>query len=260
MREVDIHELDDRLDPGESINPGSAHILTSGIADLGIRLDDRQLTQFARFHAELVDWNSRFNLTRITEWDRAQSNHYLDSLTVALGVPASVLESGRFADVGSGAGFPGIPMKVAFPGMTGVLIESVGKKARFLDHIVDVLGLDGLEVRRARSEELAHEAGYREGFDVVVSRAVGPAQVLAELTLPFCRIGGLAVLHKSRSAEDEVEASATAIEAMGGATKSVIDVSVTGLDQGKTLVVIEKVSGTPGRYPRRPGMPAKRPL
>ncbi len=231
-----------------------------GVADLGISLDEKQLAQFERHHSELVDWNSRVNLTTVTGWEEVQSRHYLDSLTVVLGLPERILESGRFADVGSGAGLPGIPLKIAFPRMTGVLIESVGKKARFLDHVVNALGLDGLEVQCRRAEDLAHDPAYRETFDLVVSRAVSPAPAMAELTLPFCRKSGLSILHKTRSAQDEIEAAATAIAAMGGVTKSVIDVSVAGVSDSRTLVVLEKVADTPDRYPRRPGMPAKRPL
>ncbi len=252
--------MDDRSDQRDSIGSGDASILKRGIADLGIKLDAGQIAQFERHHSELVDWNSRVNLTGVTEWDKVQSRHYLDSLTVVLGLPERILESGRFADVGSGAGLPGIPLKIAFPGMTGVLIESVGKKARFLEHVVDALGLDGLEVQCGRAEDLAHDPKYRETFDLVVSRAVSPAPAMAELTLPFCRKGGLSILYKTRGAHDEIEAAATATAAMGGVSKSVIDVSVTGVSDGRTLAVLEKVGSTPDRYPRWPGMPAKRPL
>ena len=148
---------------------------------------------------------------------------------------------------------------IAFPGMKGTLIEATGKKTNFLLHLRDSLELEGLEILNGRAETLAHDPVLRERFDVVLARSISGMAALAEMTLPFCRIGGLVVAHKGRDTEEELKAASNAISATGGALKEVRSVSLEGLSQ-RSLVVVEKVSETPGRYPRRPGMPSKRPL
>ena len=234
-------------------------ILKREIGHLGIELSLAQLEQFQRYYYELNEWNSRVNLTSVTEWEDVQSKHYLDSLTAALVIPKAVLGSGRFVDVGSGGGFPGVPLLLAFPGMKGTLIEATGKKTAFLEHLKDSLGLEGLEVLNGRAETLAHDPALRESFDIVLARSVSGMAALAEMTLPFCRTGGLLVAHKGHNIEDELTAAANAIAVTGGALKEVRPVSLEGLSQ-RNLVVVEKVSETPERYPRRPGMPSKNPL
>ena len=168
-------------------------------------------------------------------------------------------DSGRLADVGSGAGFPGVPLKIVFPGLQTTLIESTGKKTAFLDHLAGDLDLK-LDVRKGRAETLAHEPDLRESFDFVTSRAVAGMAVLAELCLPFCRVGGTVVAQKKGDIEEEIDNAGRAIDAMGGRLKEVKEVSVAGLGDGRRLVLLEKVRPTPDGYPRRPGVPAKRPL
>ena len=236
-----------------------ADILALGADALGIRLTETQMRRFVRYYAELVYWNKRVNLTAITDWEAVQSRHFLDSLTAAQTLPAEMLKSGSFIDVGSGGGFPGIPMKLAFPDMHGTLLDSTAKKTAFLAQVCQALGLEGMSVRTGRAETLAQEAETRESFDIAFARAVADVAALAELTLPFVRIGGSVILHKKANIADELERARGAIETLGGSLRDVLPVTLAGLED-RALVVLEKQSSTPERYPRRPGMPAKRPL
>lgn len=236
-----------------------ADILVSGADGLDIRLTETQTSQFVRYYAELVHWNKRVNLTAITDWDAVQSRHFLDSLTATQALPSEMLKSGAFIDVGSGGGFPGIPIKLAFPGTRGTLLDSTAKKTAFLAHVCDALDLQDMTVRTGRSETLAHEVEMRKSFDIAFARAVADVAALAELTLPFVRVGGLVILHKKANISDELERAQGAIETLGGELRDVLSVTLTELNDN-ALVVIEKRRPTPDRYPRRPGMPAKRPL
>ena len=165
--------------------------LSTGAIKLGLELNQRQLEQFYIYYQELLDWNRRLNLTAITDYESVQIKHFLDSLTVTLAwqQPISSMDF-RLIDVGTGAGLPGIPLKILWPGIRLVLLDSTAKKAVFLHHLKQKLGLDDVEVVVGRAEEIAHETQYREKFDVVLSRAVAPLSTLVELTLPFCAIGG----------------------------------------------------------------------
>ncbi|MSQ40408.1 MAG: 16S rRNA (guanine(527)-N(7))-methyltransferase RsmG [Dehalococcoidia bacterium] len=233
--------------------------MVSGAAKLGFSLSEHQIAQFQRYYAELEQWNQRVNLTAVTVPEEVEARHFLDSLTVALAFPDGLGGVGRLLDVGSGAGFPGLPLNLAFPGLRLALMDSVGKKTVFLRHLCDVLGLTDVEVYTGRAEALAH-GEMREAFDGVVSRAVAPMNVLAELTLPFCRVGGLAVAMKSEDSAEEVAQAERAIGVLGGRLEKVVAVRLEELGERRSLVVVRKVSPTPERYPRRPGIPAKRSL
>ena len=234
-------------------------ILAQGACELGVVLSARQIDQFQTYYLELAEWNQRVNLTAISGYGEVQVKHFLDSLTVLLALPRPIKPTLRVVDVGSGAGFPGIPLKLAFPDIHLALIESVGKKARFLEHLVDVLGIPGVEVLAERAEALAHRSGLRESFDVATSRGVARTSTLLEYTLPFCCLGGRVVLQK-RGIEEELSGISPALEALGGCLGDVYPVQVNGLADGRVLVAVDKTHSTPERYPRRPGMPAKRPL
>ena len=239
--------------------------LTGGAAALGVSLNAAQIRLFERYYRAMVKWNAKMNLTTVTEWDRAQRRHFLDSLSVCRALTERDLEGGRFVDVGSGAGLPGIPLKIAFPRMTGALVEATGRKARFLSEMVESLPLDGLDVLRGRAEDLARTPEMRERFDVALARAVAPMPALAELTLPFCRVGGKAVVHKTLDAADEIESARYAIETLGGEIRGVLGPDGALDDPNRsesrrTLLVIDKIAPTPDRYPRRAGIPSKRPL
>ena len=235
-----------------------AATLLDGAARLGVSLNAAQARLFKRYYLAMMEWNARMNLTTVTEWEQAQRRHFLDSLSAVRALPDEVLDAGRFVDVGSGAGLPGIPLKIAFPGMAGALVEATGRKARFLQEMVETLSLDGLEVARGRAEDLARLPEMRERFDVALARAVAPMPALAELTLPFCRVGGRAIVHKTLDAAGEIESALYAIEALGGEIRATI--APDDSESRRTLLVIEKVAPTPARYPRRAGIPAKRPL
>lgn len=235
-------------------------LLLEGAESLEIRLTDAAARGFARYYAELTRWNRRVNLTAITEWDAAQTLHFVDSLSAAAVLPQAALEGGRVVDVGSGAGFPGIPLKLAYPSMRLALIEARGKRAAFLREVCDALGLRDVEIRAGRAETLAHDPDLREGFDAALARAVGDTAVLAELTVPFVRVGGLAALHKKGDIVAELARAEGAIGALGGRLREVKRVAAAHLGDGRALVVLDKVGATPSKFPRRPGMPAKRPL
>ena len=235
-------------------------LLTKGAASLGIRLNDDQVEKFERYYQTLTEWNERVNLTSIVEYEEVQRRLFLESLTVAQAVPRDVLGGGRFADVGSGGGFPGVPLKIAFPTISMTLIEATGKKAAFLRHLIDVLPLHDVDVMADRVEALAPRPEIRETFDCVLIRAVAAMSTLAELTLPLCKEGGVVVAQKSLGVEPELDAAARAIETLGGGLKEVKEVEIAGVLDPHVLVVLEKRGPTLERYPRRAGMPAKRPL
>ncbi len=236
--------------------------LATGARSFGLTLTDKHLGMFQVLYQELVDWNERFNLTAITEYEQVQIRHFLDSLSCLLPLRG---QSGKGAplrciDVGSGAGFPGLPLKIYCPRMHMVLLEATGKKVDFLVHVAARLGLSDVLALKGRAEEVAHDPAHREQYDLAVARAVAELSVLAEYTLPFCALGGLVIAQKGASAQEEAQAAEYAISLLGGRMQQVIPVELLGLAEPRYLVVIEKVARTPAQYPRRPGMPAKRPL
>ena len=234
--------------------------LAQGAGEAGVFLTREQLDQFETYYQELARWNRRVNLTSITGYQEVQVGHFLDSLTVCLAAPESLSSRSRVVDVGAGGGFPGLPLKLAFPGIHLVLLDSVGKKAAFLEHLVSLLELDGVEVLTGRAEDLAHRPELRESFDLALARGLARLPVLLEYSLPFCRMGGRTVAHKHGNLHAEMKSAGRALEALGGRLGSEVPVRVTGLTDNRVLVVVEKVAATPDRYPRRTGVPAKRPL
>lgn len=238
-------------------------ILRAGARELGLDLTDAQIAQFDRYQAELIDWNQRMNLTAITEPAAIQSRHFLDSLSVLQALP----ETGRagaapvkLIDVGAGAGFPGIPLAIVCPSLRVTLLEATQKKCRFLDHVVNTLGLSNVTSICGRSEEIARRPDQRESYDLAVARALAPLPVLAEFCLPFLRIGGRLIAPKKRGIEVEVSAASRAIKLLGGQLEPPFLVRIPILDEERQLIVIEKARPTPSTYPRRPGTPAKTPL
>ena len=235
-------------------------LLQQGLPHLDLHLSSQQIGQFRRYGQEMADWNQRINLTAIVDPDQVQLRHFLDSLTACLILPPALQNSARLIDVGAGAGFPGIPLKIALPGLTVVLVESVRKKAAFLQHLAGALGLSDLQVLTGRAETLAHDPSLRHTFDVAVARALGPLAAVAELTLPFCKNGGLVIAYKKGDVHQEVDASIRAVETLGGRLLEQRTVDLPGLQDNRSLVVYSKVEPTPPNYPRRPGIPRKRPL
>lgn len=230
--------------------------LATGAARLGLPLSPGQLRLFEEHYRLLLAWNQRLNLTTITDYEEVQVKHFLDSLTVVPALPPGVQ---RVADVGTGAGFPGLPVKIARPELEVVLVESAAKKTAFLRHLIAALGLSRVEIVTARAEEVGHRPGYREAFDAVLSRALAPLAVVAEICLPLARLGGSVIAQKSAAQQGEAAAAAKAIALLGGKLREVHPVALEELP-GRVLVVLEKVAPTPPQYPRRPGIPEKRPL
>jgi 16S rRNA (guanine527-N7)-methyltransferase len=235
--------------------------LVVGAKKLGLELNSMQLEQFQIFYEELMEWNRRINLTAITDYEEVQVKHFLDSLTVTLAWPQPIASADfSLIDVGTGAGIPGLPLKILLPDMKLVLLDSTAKKADFLHHLQYKLGLDNVEIVVGRAEELAHLPQYREKFDIVLSRAVAPLPTLVELTLPFCTIGGRFIAQKKGGIDPEIGRATKAISLLGGKLKEAQRVDLEEFTEERRLVIIDKVSPTPEPYPRHPGMPAKRPL
>ncbi len=231
-----------------------------GAQKLGIELQSSQLEQFESYYRELVAWNRRVNLTAITDYEEVQLKHFLDSLTVVAALKKSAGNSFRLIDVGTGAGIPGIPLKILRPEIRLVLLDATAKKARFLEHIIAHLGLDGVEIAVGRAEEVAHQPDYREQFEAVLSRAVADLPALVELTLPFCAVGGRFIAQKKGDIDDEVNQASRAIDRLGGKLVGVEKIDLPEFADQRRLVIIDKVAPTPEKYPRRPGIPVKRPL
>ncbi len=235
--------------------------LVKGARDLGIALNEQHLAAFERYYRELVEWNQRFNLTAITDREGILVRHFLDSLSCLKAIPRAQLAVGaRLVDVGSGAGFPGVPLKIVCPSVRLTLIEATAKKTAFLEHLVGVLDLSDVQVLTARAEEAGRRLEHREQYDWAVARAVAEMNTLAEYLLPLVRVGGAALAQKGEDAAAEVHAAEPAIQTLGGRVRRLVRVELRGLAETRYLVVVDKVAATTERYPRRPGVPAKRPL
>ena len=223
-----------------------------------IRLTPDQLERFSIYEGELLDWNARVNLTAIREAEGVRLRHFVDSLVCARafpdGPPASLV------DVGTGAGFPGLPLKILWPDMQLTLVESVGKKLRFCEHLVEKLGLEGVSLINARAETIGQDPAHRERYQAAVGRAVAPLPVLAEFLLPLVRPGGLALMPRGSDTPQEAEAATGAIRKLGGDPGKLLPIQIPGVEGQRYLLVLNKKARTPALYPRLPGTPAKNPL
>jgi 16S rRNA (guanine527-N7)-methyltransferase len=236
--------------------------LIAGAGKLGIELDARQVEQFELYYQELIAWNRRINLTAISNYHAVQVKHFLDSLTIALALSAQEVAKPDFSivDVGTGAGFPGLPLKMLFPQPRLVLIESTAKKVAFLQHIIRKLELENVEVVNSRAEEAARLPLYRERFALVISRAVASLPTLVELILPFCRVSGRCIVQKKGEVEHEVNSAKGAISVLGGKLIEIRRIELEEFSDARYLVIIDKILSTPDRYPRRVGLPKRRPI
>ncbi|MSQ34056.1 MAG: 16S rRNA (guanine(527)-N(7))-methyltransferase RsmG [Dehalococcoidia bacterium] len=229
----------------------------AGARRLGVQLSAGQLDAFARYAAALTSWNHRVRLVGSTDPHELYVRHFLDSLTLLPLLPPGLL---TVVDVGTGAGLPGIPLKLARPELDLALVESVGKKAAFLRQMAVELGAHGVAVLQARAEAVGRDPAQREHYDVAVSRALAELAVVLELGLPLVRVGGLCIVLKKGDISGGLARAQNALEQLGGRLAQVRDAGLPDLLPGHLLVIIEKVAPTPERYPRRPGIPAKRPL
>lgn len=242
---------------------GFTELLKKRMEDRGFFPDVRQLDRFGIYGRELKDWNTKFNLTSLTDDIDIIDKHFVDSLLL---FQYETLETGiRIADVGAGAGFPGLPIKIYRPDIRLTLLESVGKKTKFLEHIVAELKLGDVEVVNNRAEVVAHSPEHREQYELVVARCVAALPVLAEFCLPLVSLGGRFVAYKgSDEAESEVRDAGTAIDTLGGRLERIEIGDPANLlsrdADGRSLIFIDKVKQTPDKYPRRPGIARKRPL
>ena len=225
---------------------------------IGVTLTSRQLASFERYELDLLEWNERFNLTAIREAEGIRTKHFLDSLTCWLVMKDA--PPGRLADIGTGAGFPGIPLKILLPNIQLTLVESVGKKVDFLRHTVQSLGLDRVDILQARAEELGLDRNHRERYDWVVARAVANLTTLAEYLLPLTRLGGAILAQKGETGPAETHAAQHAIHILGGRLRNLHKINLPGIVEDRYLIVIDKIATTPTGYPRRVGLPAKKPI
>lgn len=233
-------------------------ILNEGCRQLGISLTEEQTEQFMLYYEKLIEVNRVMNLTAITEFKDVMRKHFLDSLTLVKA--ADIKNVKRVLDLGTGAGFPGIPLKIAFPDTEFVLLDSLNKRVKFLHDIIELCRLKKIQAVHGRAEELAGKKEYRESFDLCVSRAVANLSSLSEYCLPYVEKGGLFVSYKSGNIQEELEAAGYAIQILGGRIKDTVKFKLPGSDMDRSLVVIEKIKETPARYPRRAGIPSREPL
>jgi 16S rRNA (guanine527-N7)-methyltransferase len=224
----------------------------------GIRITGGQQSAFEIYERELIEWNSRYNLTAIDDPQKIRIKHFLDSLTCMLAMRDTPID--RIIDVGTGAGFPGIPLKIICPWIKLTLVESVGKKTTFCQHIVDTLKLKDVEVRKERVESVGCHPEQRQKYDWAFARAVAALPVLVEYLLPLVRVGGSALAMKGESGPEEAHAAEKAIQLLGGQLNKLVQVTLPGVEEERFLVVISKTAATPDRYPRRVGIPSKKPL
>lgn len=224
----------------------------------GIVLTYRQKEQFDRYYELLVEWNKVMNLTGITEYEEVCLKHFTDSLSIA-GIK-NMNKVNTMIDVGTGAGFPGIPLKIAFPHIRTVLLDSLNKRLKFLNQVIEELDLEDIVTLHGRAEDHARKADYREQFDLCVSRAVANLSTLSEYCLPFVKKNGSFVPYKSGDADDEINQAKEAIKILGGDISEINKFLLPGSDIGRSLVDIKKIKNTPFRYPRKAGIPAKEPL
>ncbi len=228
------------------------------LSAIGITLDEKQKQQFYEFYEILVEWNKVMNLTGITEYEEVNEKHFVDSLSIIKAVDLTKVET--VIDVGTGAGFPGIPLKIAFPHLNIVLLDSLNKRIKFLDAVIEKLGLVEIRTIHGRAEDYAKQAEYREQFDLCVSRAVANLATLSEYCLPYVKVGGMFVPYKSGEIDEEVSAAKKATHILGGKLQDVMKFQLPGTEIGRSFVKIEKVQNTSKKYPRKAGLPAKEPL
>lgn len=230
----------------------------SELSQKGITLSEEQMNQFHRYYELLVEWNEKMNLTAITEQEEVYMKHFFDSLTAAMYI--DLTKPIRLCDVGAGAGFPSIPLKIAFPNLDVTIIDSLNKRITFLNHLASELKLTNVQFVHGRAEEMGKKPEHRGQYDMVTARAVARMSVLSELCIPFVKTGGTFVAMKAASAADELETASKAIHLLGGKAENVFSFRLPIEESERTIIVVRKEKETPKKYPRKPGTPNKTPI
>ena len=233
-------------------------LLLDKVAELSIELNDKQAEQFVKFYEFLVEWNKVMNLTGITEYNEVVEKHFVDSLSLVKAIDINKIET--VIDIGTGAGFPGIPLKIAFPHLKITLLDSLNKRIKFLNAVIDELGLEDIHTIHGRAEDFAKQETYREKYDLCVSRAVANLATLSEYCLPYVNVDGMFVPYKSGDIEEELNNSKKAVQILGGKIEKTIKFELPGTDIGRSFVKIKKIKNTAKKFPRKAGLPSKEPL
>jgi len=235
-----------------------SEIFKSKLNEIGITLNDKQKEQFDKFYELLVEWNKVMNLTGIIEYEEVNEKHFVDSLSIVKAIDMNQVES--VIDIGTGAGFPGIPLKIAFPHLKVVLLDSLNKRINFLNTVINELGLENIETIHGRAEDFAKQPAYREQFDLCVSRAVANLATLSEYCIPYVKKDGMFIPYKSGEIDEEVEQAKKAVHVLGGKLQDVIKFQLPGTEIGRSFVIVKKLQNTAKKYPRKAGLPSKEPI
>jgi len=233
-------------------------LLLEKVNELSISLNEKQIEQFIKFYHLLVEWNKVMNLTGITEYEEVVEKHFIDSLSLVNAI--DIYECKNVIDIGTGAGFPGIPLKIAFPHLKITLLDSLNKRIKFLNTVIDELGLEDIHTIHGRAEDFAKQEDYREQYDLCVSRAVANLSTLSEYCLPYVKVDGMFIPYKSGDIEEELYNSKKAVQILGGKIENTIKFELPGTDIGRSFVKIKKIKNTGKKYPRKAGLPSKEPL
>ena len=242
---------------------------TEDLRAWGVTLTERQLAQFVRYYEMLAEWNERMNLTAITAYEDVMKKHFFDSLSLTKVLDGKGFHGGKDAgkgcaasliDVGTGAGFPGLALKIAFPELKVTLLDSLNKRIQFLEAVIGELELEGVRAVHGRAEDFAKPGEMRESFYLCVSRAVARLSTLAEYCLPFVRQGGMFVAYKSEKVSQEMQEAQRAVSLLGGRLEGQTEFMLPNSDIYRNLILIKKVKPSPGKYPRKAGLPGKEPL
>ena len=224
----------------------------------GISLDETQLQQFNQYYELLIEWNDKVNLTAITDKSEVYLKHFFDSITASFYYDFSNVNT--LCDIGAGAGFPSIPLKIVYPHLQITIVDSLKKRIHFLENLVDALNLEGINLVHARAEDFGQDKEARASFDVVTARAVARMSVLSEYCLPLCKQGGFFIALKGSSSTEELQAAKKAIKQLGGEFKEEYQFALPIEESERAIIITKKVKNTPKKYPRKPGLPAKQPL
>lgn len=230
----------------------------SQLRELSIELNDVQKQQFHKYYELLIEWNKVMNLTGITEYEEVNEKHFVDSVAIVKALKMDEIHS--VIDIGTGAGFPGIPLKIAFPHLHVVLLDSLKKRVNFLDTVIKELDLKDIKTLHGRAEDYAKKIEYREKFDLCVSRAVANLASLSEYCIPYIRVGGMFISYKSGNIDEELEQSKKAVNVLGGAVLDTVKFQLPGTEIGRAFVKIEKKKSTAKKFPRKAGLPTKEPI